>query len=98
MSDEARQKEKQEQFRTKLEAYQRRIQEFNREVQQKQREMVAEYAKKIAAAAQTVAQKEGYTAILDKGNDAAVMIVLYHQPALDVTDSVIKRIRSAEQK
>jgi outer membrane protein len=89
LADQARQ-EKEEQLRGKMEAYQRRIQEFNREVQQKQREMVAEYAHKIATAAQAVAQKEGYTAILDKGNEALIRIVLYHQPALDVTDSVIK--------
>lgn len=89
LTDQVRQ-EKEEQLRGKMEAYQRRLQEFNREVQQKQREMVAEYAHKIAAAAQAVAQKEGYTAILDKGNEALIRIVLYHQPALDVTDSVIK--------
>ena len=89
LTDQARQ-EKEEQLRSKMEAYQRRLQEFNREVQQKQREMVVEYAQKIAAAAQAVAQKEGYTAILDKGNEALIRIVLYYQPALDVTDSVIK--------
>ncbi|MBH0202658.1 MAG: OmpH family outer membrane protein [Nitrospira sp.] len=89
LTDQARQ-EKEEQLRGKMEAYQRRIQEFNREVQQKQREMVVEYGQKIAAAAQAVAQKEGYTAILDKGNEALIRIVLYHQSALDVTDSVIK--------
>ena len=49
-----------------------------------------EYAQKIAAAAQAVAQKEGYQAILDKGSDGMVKIVLYHQPALDVTDRVVK--------
>ena len=89
LTDQARQ-EKEEQLRSKMEAYQRRLQEFNREVQQKQREMVVEYAQKIAAAAQAVAQKEGYTAILDKGNESLIRIVLYHQPALDVTDSVVK--------
>ena len=89
LSEQAKQ-EKQEQFRAKLEAYQRRIQDFNREVQQKQREMVLEYSKKIADAAQVVAQKEGYLAILDKGSTASVRIVLYHQPALDVTDLVVK--------
>jgi outer membrane protein len=89
LADQARQ-EKEEQLRGKMESFQRRLQEFNREVQQKQREMVVEYAQKIAAAAQAVGQKEGYTAILDKGNDALIRIVLYHQPALDVTDSVIK--------
>jgi outer membrane protein len=89
LTEQARQ-EKEEQWRSKMEAYQRRLQEFNREVQQKQREMIAEYSQKIAAAAQAVAQKEGYTAILDKGNEALIRIVLYYQPALDVTDSVIK--------
>lgn len=89
LTDQARQ-EKEEQLRGKMEAYQRRLQEFNREVQQKQRDMVADYAHKIAAAAQAVAQKESYTAILDKGNEALIRIVLYHQPALDVTDSIIK--------
>jgi outer membrane protein len=52
--------------------------------------MVAEFSKKIADAAQIVAQKEGYLAIIDKGNDALLRIVIYHQPSLDVTDLVVK--------
>ena len=89
LADATRQ-EKEEQFRGKAEAFQHRLQEFNREVQLKQRELVEEYSRKIAAATQTVAQKEGYVAIVDKGSDALMRIVLYHQPALDVTQSVIK--------
>ncbi len=89
LSDTVKQ-EKQEQFRSKVEAYQRRLQDFNREIQQKQRDMVAEFSKKVADAAQAVAQKEGYLAILDKGNESVFRIVLYHQPALDVTDLVVK--------
>ncbi|MBS0150319.1 MAG: OmpH family outer membrane protein [Nitrospira sp.] len=89
LADAVRQ-EKEEQLRGKVEAYQNRVQEFNREVQQKRGEMVAEYSKKIAAAAQAVAQKEGYAAILDKGNDSMLRIVLYHKAALDVTESIIK--------
>lgn len=87
---EAAKLEKQEQFRNKLEAYQRRVQDFNREIQQKQRDLVSEYSKKIADAAQVVAQKEGYTAILDKGNEALLRIVIYYQPSLDVTELVLK--------
>lgn len=87
---EAVKQEKQEQFRNKLEAYQRRLQDFNREIQQKQREMVAEYSKKIADAARAVAQKEGYLAVLDKGSEAGIRVVIYHQPALDMTDLVVK--------
>jgi outer membrane protein len=89
LTDAVRQ-EKEEQFRGKAEAFQHRLQEFNREVQLRQRELVMEYSRKIAAAAQAVAQKEGYVAIVDKGSDTLMRIVLYHQPALDVTQSVIK--------
>ncbi|HMU55486.1 MAG TPA: OmpH family outer membrane protein [Nitrospira sp.] len=89
LSDQAKQ-EKQTQFQAKIEAYQRRLADFNREIQQKQRETVAEYAKKVEAAARVVAQREGYIAILDKGNEAAIRIVIYNHPALDLTDQVVK--------
>jgi outer membrane protein len=89
LTDAVRQ-EKEEQLRGKVEAYQHRVQEFNREVQQKRGEMVAEYSRKIAAAAQAIAQKEGYVAIIDKGQDSVLRIVLYHQAALDVTELVVK--------
>ena len=82
--------EKQGQFQAKLDAYQRRMADFNREIQQKQREMVAEYSKKVQAAAQAVGEKNGFIAVIDKGSEAAIKIVLYHQPALDVTDQVVK--------
>ena len=89
LSESAKQ-EKQNQFQAKLEAYQRRLADFNREIQQKQREMVSEYSKKVQDAAQVVAQREGYIAVIDRGNDAVIKIVIYHQPALDVTDQVVK--------
>jgi outer membrane protein len=37
-----------------------------------------------------VAEKNGFVAIIDKGNEAMIKNVLYHQPALDVTDQVVK--------
>jgi len=89
LTDSAKQ-EKQGQFQAKLDAYQRRLADFNREIQQKQREMVAEYMKKVQAAAQAVGERNGYVAIIDKGNEAAMKIVLYHQPWLDLTDQVVK--------
>lgn len=91
LSEEAR-KDRQEQFRTKLEAYQRRIQDFNREVQEKQRSLIAEYSKKIQEAALVVAQREGYAAVIDKGSDAAVKIVLYQHPSVDLTDKVVREL------
>jgi len=89
LSEESKQ-EKQRQFQAKMEAYQRRLADFNREIQQKQQETVIEYSKKVQDAAQAVAEKEGYAAVIDKGNDAVMRIVIYHQPGLDVTDKVVK--------
>jgi outer membrane protein len=89
LTDSAKQ-EKQSQFQAKLDAYQRRLADFNREIQQKQREMVAEYMKKVQAAAQAVGERNGYVAIIDKGNETTMKIVLYHQPSLDLTDQVVK--------
>lgn len=89
LSDSAKQ-EKQSQFQAKLDSYQRRIADFNREIQQKQREMVAEYSKKVQAAAQAVGERNGFAAVIDKGSEAALKIVIYHQPALDLTDQVVK--------
>ena len=89
LTDSAKQ-EKQGQFQAKMEAYQRRLADFNREIQQKQREMVLEYSKKIREASKAVGEKNGYVAVIDKGSDVAIKIVLYHQPALDVTDQVVK--------
>lgn len=89
LTDSAKQ-EKQAQFQAKLEAYQRRLGDFNREIQQKQRDMVAEYSKKVQTVAQAVAEKNGYTAVIDKGSEAMIKIVIYHQPGLDLTDQVMK--------
>jgi len=89
LSETAKQ-EKQTQFQAKLEAYQRRLADFNREIQQKQRETVLEYIKKVQDAAQVVAQREGYIAVIDRGSEAAIRIVIYNQPGLDVTDLVVK--------
>lgn len=82
--------EKQEQFRVKFENYQRRLQDFNREIQTKQKQMVDEYQKKIDQAAAVVAEKNGLAAVLDKGNESTLKIVIYANDSLDVTDQVIK--------
>ena len=87
---EAARREKQELFRTKLESYQRRLQDFNREIQAKQKELVEEYQKKIDKAAAAVAEKAGYSMVLDKGSDASLRIVLYNHKAIDLTDQVVK--------
>lgn len=87
---ETAKRDKQEQFRAKYEGYQRRVQDFQREVQAKQKEMDEEYQKKIKDVVTEVAQKQGFTAVLDKGSDSTLKIVIYAQPTVDLTDAVIK--------
>ncbi len=87
---ETAKREKQEGFRTKFENYQRRLQEFNREIQGKQKQLADEYQKKIDQAAASVGEKNGYAAVLDKGSNASLRIVIYYNQAIDLTEQVIK--------
>ncbi len=87
---EAAKQEKQEQFRAKFENYQRRIQDFNREIQQKQQEVTGEFQKKIDEAVEAVAEKGGFTAVLDEGGAATIQVVLYSHPSVNLTEQVIK--------
>jgi outer membrane protein len=88
--NEAQKREKQELFRTKFENYQRRLQDFNREIQGKQKELADEYQKKIEQATAAVAEKGGYSVVMDKGNVNTMRIVIYNSNAIDITDAVVK--------
>lgn len=89
LSETAR-REKQEQFRTKFDSYQRRIQDFNREIQTKQRQTAEEFQKKLDEATASIAEQGGYSLVFDKGNEATLRVILYNQPAVDLTDLVVK--------
>jgi outer membrane protein len=83
-------REKTGQFRNKLQDFQKRAQEFNQELGVKQKELVDEYMKKIANATRTVAEKGGYTVVVDRGSDNTIKIVIYARDTLDLTDQVIR--------
>ncbi len=87
---EAEKKEKENQFRAKIQDYQKRAQEFNQELQRKQKELADEYMKKIAVATQTMAEKGGFSLVVDKGSEQTVKIVIYNKDTIDLTDQVIK--------
>jgi len=87
---ESAKREKAEQFRMKLEGYQKRIQDFNREIQERQRKTAEDFQKKIEEAAATVAEQGGYSMVFEKGSEETIKIVLFHQPAVDLTDLIIK--------
>jgi outer membrane protein len=88
--NEAQKREKTNQFRTKLQDFQKRAQEFNQELAAKQKELVDEYMRKIGTATKAIAEKGGYTLVVDKGSDTTIKIVIYARETLDLTDQVIK--------
>lgn len=95
---EAEKKEKEAQFRSKIQDYQKRAQEFNQELQGKQKQIVEEYMKKIAAATQTVAEKGGFSLVVDKGSEQTVKIVIYNKDTIDITEQVIKEFDRVNPK
>jgi outer membrane protein len=95
---EGEKKEKEAQFRTKIQEYQKRAQEFNQELQGKQKELVDEYMKRIASATQTVAEKGGFSIVVDKGSEQTIKIVIYNKDTIDLTDQVIKEFDRVNSK
>jgi outer membrane protein len=87
---EAEKKDKEAQFRTRIQDYQKRAQEFNQELQGKQKELVDDYMKRIGAATQTVAEKGGFSIVVDRGSEQTVKIVIYNKDTVDLTEQVIK--------
>jgi len=94
---EAEKKEKGEKFQAKLQDYQKRAQEFNQELQRKQKELVDEYMKKISDATKTVAEKNGFSLVVDKGSEQTVKIVIYNKDTIDLTEQVIKEFDQANK-
>ena len=87
---EAKKREIQTQFRTKIQDYQKRVQDFNQELAGKQKELVDDYMKRIQVATKAVAEKSGVALVVDKGSDATIKIVIYNKDTIDLTDQVIK--------
>ncbi len=95
---DAEKKEKETQFRAKIQDYQKRAQEFNQELQGKQKELVDDYMKRIASATQAVAEKGGFSLVVDKGSEQTIKIVIYNKDTIDLTDQVIKEFDRVNSK
>ena len=83
-------KTKQGIFQQKLQEYQKRGQEFQLELSRKQQNMVKEYMGKIEKATKAVADRHGFSLVIDKGSEATLKIVLYSRKGLDITNEVVK--------
>ena len=73
----------------KIQEYQRRRQTFQQEVQEKQKNLMVDYMKKIEGATKVVAERRGFSLVIDKGNEAIMQIVIYSANGMDITDEVV---------
>jgi outer membrane protein len=90
LTEKARQ-EKAMEFQTKYAEAQQVYQETQQEFVKKQQEVMGDILKKMNPIVRDIAQKEGYSIVLNK-TDATVV---FAQANLDVTDEVIKRYNTA---
>lgn len=79
-----------QEYQQKVQELQKRGQEFEQELVKKQQEMVLEYMEKIQVATKAVAEKHGFSMVVDKGSKSTLNIVLYSQKGLDITSEVVK--------
>ncbi|MFM7841068.1 MAG: OmpH family outer membrane protein, partial [Nitrospira sp.] len=87
---EAKKRELQGNFRTKVQDYQKKVQDFNQELGVKQKELVDDYMKRIQTATKSVAEKSGISLVVDKGSDQTIKIVIYNKETIELTEQVIK--------
>ncbi len=72
------------QFQRKIQKFEERKQTFRQEMAQKQNEMLAEYMEKVRTATKAVAERRGFSMVIDKGSN------LYAAQGLEITDDVVK--------
>lgn len=89
LSPEAK-KVKQDNFQKKLVEYQKRAADLNKEVQGKKFESLKDFNKKLEEAVRQIAEKEGYTFVLDRNTDGGV--VIYSKDSYDITPKVIEQV------
>ena len=78
---------------TKQQAYQQRVQELEQTAQQREAELVRPIMEQINKIIEQIRAENGYTFILDAGNQAGVVVAA--DSSLDITDKVIQRLVAA---
>jgi Skp family chaperone for outer membrane proteins len=78
--------------------YQKRAGELTKEVQDRRTEVLKEFNRKLVQAVQQVAERDGYSMVLDKEAEGGV--VLFAKETMNLTDPVVKeldRIAASEE-
>ncbi len=92
LSPDAR-RDKEDTLQRKFMEYQRRATDLNKEVQGKNKEILERFNKDLVGIVKKIAEREGYTYIIDKNADGGVL--LYAKDSLDLTDEVIKEFEKS---
>lgn len=90
MSADAKQKREQE-ITAKNQAFQQRAQELQQQAQRRQQELMQPIMTKVEQIIDDVRKAEGYAIVFDRGSEAIVSA----DPALDLTQKVIDRLKAA---
>lgn len=87
---DAEKKTKQALLQRKFQEFQKRRQEFQQELNQKQNEVFDDQFKKMKPVIRAIAERKGFSLVIDKADNPMVKIVLYSRKGLDITNDVIK--------
>lgn len=91
LTDTQRQ-EQQRQLAGRVQQYQQKTQQLNKEITAKQQVLTNESLQKIRAAIQVVAKNAGVAIVLHEGNEANLLVVLYHESRVDLTERVLQEV------
>ena len=89
---EAQRQERQRHLAGRVQQYQQKTQQLNQDIAAKQKTLTSESMQKIQAAIQTVAKAAGVTVVLHEGTESNLLVVLYHEPRVDLTERVLQEL------
>jgi outer membrane protein len=82
---------RQEQLQQQFQSYQQRVTELERTAQRRQAELVEPIMKRISDTIEEMRRESGYSMIFDSSTG----VLITADPALDLTDRVLQRLRAA---
>ncbi len=89
---EAQRQERQRQLAGRVQQYQQKTQQLNQDIAAKQKALTSDSMQKIQAAIHTVAKAAGVTVVLHEGTESNLLVVLYHEPRVDLTERVLQEL------
>ncbi|GJL53143.1 MAG: hypothetical protein NPIRA02_02750 [Nitrospirales bacterium] len=92
LSESAR-REREEKFQRRVRDYQVKEAALSRELQGKQQDLMADFRSHVTEVVTQLAEDREFVIVLERGQGSST---LYHQPHLDISDDIIKKIDQDE--